>query len=149
MIRPATLKDLDQLVALENEGFGSDRISRRSYRHLLTRGHAIILVDDHHGTLRSSCVVLFRRSMTQARLYSFVVAPAYQGQGLAKALIVVLENYLIDKGYTAIFLEVREDNPHAIGLYQSRHYEIFGVYESYYADKTSAIRMRKLLSHGD
>ena len=148
MIRPATLKDLDKLVDLENAGFSGDRISKRSYRHLLSRGHAIILVDEQNGIIRASCVVLFRRGFTQARLYSFVVAPGYRGQGLGKALMVALENYVVDKGYTAISLEVREDNPQAIGLYQSHSYEIVGLYESYYTDKTHAIRMRKRLSHG-
>jgi ribosomal protein S18 acetylase RimI-like enzyme len=148
MIRPATLKDLDNLVALENEGFSGDRISRRSYRYLLTKGHAIILVDDQDGNLRSSCVLLFRQGSLSARLYSIVVALAYRGQGLAKVLVTALEKTMTEQGYKSIFLEVREDNTQAIMLYQKQNYEIFGMYDAYYDDNASAIRMRKTLSHG-
>ena len=40
MIRPATLQDIDALVDIENQCFGSDILSRRNFRYLLTKGHA-------------------------------------------------------------------------------------------------------------
>jgi ribosomal protein S18 acetylase RimI-like enzyme len=43
-IRPATLADLGALVALEQQAFRTDRISRRQFRYLLTRGHAATFV---------------------------------------------------------------------------------------------------------
>jgi hypothetical protein len=38
MIRPATLADLDTLLALEQACFDSDRLSR--FRYMLTKAHA-------------------------------------------------------------------------------------------------------------
>ncbi|MGB5741739.1 MAG: ribosomal-protein-alanine acetyltransferase, partial [Sedimenticolaceae bacterium] len=37
-IRPATLSDLTALLGLENSCFDDDRISRRQFRHLLSKG---------------------------------------------------------------------------------------------------------------
>lgn len=45
MIRDADLHDLDGLVDIERRSFTTDRISRRSFHHLLTRGNARLLVD--------------------------------------------------------------------------------------------------------
>ena len=43
-IRPATLDDVDALVALECASFDADRISRRSFRNLLQSRSALVLV---------------------------------------------------------------------------------------------------------
>ena len=46
MLRHATLDDIDALLKIENLCFATDRLSRRSFRHLLTRGNAATLVDE-------------------------------------------------------------------------------------------------------
>ena len=51
MIRHATLRDLDGLVELERRSFDADLISRRSFRHLLTRANASLVVADEDGAL--------------------------------------------------------------------------------------------------
>ena len=73
MIRHATLDDLEQLVALEERCFESDRISRRRFRHLLTRANASTLVAEEGGRLLGYVLVLFSRGTALARLYSIAV----------------------------------------------------------------------------
>src|SRR3546814_15818447 len=46
MIRNAELGDIPALVAMEERSFDSDRLSRRNFRHLLTRGKAACLVEE-------------------------------------------------------------------------------------------------------
>lgn len=43
-IREATLDDVDALNKLENACFDTDRISRRSFRWMIEKGHSLLLV---------------------------------------------------------------------------------------------------------
>lgn len=79
MIRPATLDDLDALVAIEERCFDSDRLSRRSFRHLLTRGRAITLVIERDGRLCGYSMALCNTGTSLGRLYSFAVDPGCRG----------------------------------------------------------------------
>ena len=71
--RTATLADVDRLVALEQQCFDSDRISRRQFRHLLGRANAVVLVIERDGQLLGDVVVLFNRATSTARIYSIAV----------------------------------------------------------------------------
>jgi ribosomal protein S18 acetylase RimI-like enzyme len=68
-IRAALVADIDALLAIENAAFATDRISRRSFRLLIERDTASVLVADE-GDLTGYCVVLYRRGSGVARLYS-------------------------------------------------------------------------------
>ena len=59
MIRPAQLKDLDVLMDIENRSFDIDRLTRRSFRYLLTRANAETLVYEDEGRLTGYVMVLF------------------------------------------------------------------------------------------
>ena len=145
MIRAATLADLDALVALE-QGFAGDRMSRSSYRRLLSKGHADVLVHEEAGTLLGSAVVLYRNGFRSARLYSLVVSSDARGRGIGRRLLQAAEEAAQRRGCTLLRLEVREDNEAAIALYRSSGYEIAGRTADYYHDHSAALRMRKALS---
>ena len=91
MLRDAALADLERLVALEQRCFALDRISRRSFRHLLTKAHAFTLVAEQEGRLLGYGLVLQHRTTAAARLYSFAVDPAARRQGLGRRLLEALE----------------------------------------------------------
>ena len=121
MIRDADLHDLDGLVDIERRSFLTERISRRSFRHLLTRGNARLLVDAEDGNIRAYSLLLFQRGTPLARLYSFAVAPEYRGLGVAKALLAAIRAanlvgdglYGVDLKETAegVFVIEINDNP--------------------------------------
>jgi len=145
-IRPATVHDIPALVALENRAFVTDRVSPRSFRHLLTRANAATLVEQHRGTLRGYATLLFNRGNSLARLYSFAVAPEHRGLGVAKALLAEAERVALERGCVYLRLEVRKDNREAKELYRRMGYREFGVVADYYDDHMDAIRMEKPLS---
>ena len=145
-IRPAVLGDLDALVELEARCFITDRISRRSFRHLLTRGHARILVAEADGGLAGYVGVLFSRGTSMARIYSLAVAPRRRGRGLGRALVAAAEAAAREHNCGEVRLEVRADNAGAIGLYESAGYRRFGMLADYYEDHADAIRLRKSLA---
>ncbi|MCB1972907.1 MAG: hypothetical protein KDG54_21155, partial [Geminicoccaceae bacterium] len=61
MLQPASLAHLDALTALENHCFETDRLSRRNFRHMLTKANAALIVDEQDGQLRGYVLVLFSR----------------------------------------------------------------------------------------
>lgn len=146
MIRPATTTDLPVLISIENHCFDVDRLSERSFRHLLTRGNAVTLVDETDNTLRGYAMVLFHRNTSIARMYSLATDPAWRGQGLGKALIAAAEAAALDRGMVSMRLEVRTDNKAAQQLYRALGYQEFATVADYYEDHADAIRFEKELA---
>jgi ribosomal protein S18 acetylase RimI-like enzyme len=144
-IRPATIADVPTLVELENRTFTGDRLSARSFRHLIRHGGAAMLVEEMGGVIRGYAVVFFRRGTSVARLYSFAVAPEHRGQGLAKALLLASERVARARGAAALRLEVHKENAGAQALYRKAGYRDFGILRDYYEDGGDAVRMEKPL----
>jgi ribosomal protein S18 acetylase RimI-like enzyme len=148
-IRDAVPDDLNALVALEKRCFELDRLSRRSFQHLITHGHAFILVaDGDDGAMLGNAVVLLHRSTPLARLYSIAVAPEARGRKLGAALLEAAEARALELGSSFMRLEVRPDAPAPYRLYRSHGYRELGTYADYYEDGAHAIRMEKALAGG-
>jgi len=146
MIRTATPQDLNVLVDIENRCFDSDRLSPRSFRHMLTKANAVTVVDAADGVVRGYAMVLFNAGTSLARMYSIAVDPAWRGQGLGRELLQAAEQQALDRDCVYMRLEVRKDNPASIALYRSMGYRQFGVYDDYYEDHMEALRFEKELA---
>ena len=146
MIRQARVEDLDALLGIENRSFTSDKITRRSFRYLLTQGNAATLLDEQDHTIRGYTLLLFNDATSYARLYSLAVDPAYRGQGIAQALLEASEQCAIENDCISLRLEIRRDNRPSIDLFVKNAYRQFGTIDDYYEDHMSAVRYEKLLS---
>jgi ribosomal protein S18 acetylase RimI-like enzyme len=146
MIRPATLEDLDTLVAIENRSFVIDRFSRRSFRYLLTKANAVNLVDERDGKVRGYVTLLFNTGTSLARLYSLAVDPDARHLGIGSALTAAAEQSALDHECITLRLEVRKDNSDSIRLYKKLGYKEFGVLPDYYEDHMEALRFEKNLA---
>ncbi|MGD8206779.1 MAG: GNAT family N-acetyltransferase/peptidase C39 family protein [Thiohalocapsa sp.] len=153
MIRPAIDADLDALVALENDCFDSDRLSRRRFRYMLGRAQAVLLVAEHTAAipgptsgLLGYVLVLFNRATSVARLYSIAVAQTGRRQGVASALIEAAERATWDADRAYLRLEIRRDNLASQRLFEGLGYRRFGVLADYYADRMEALRYEKQLA---
>ena len=144
-IRHATLKDLAALVALEASSFDNDRLTRRNFRHLLTRGKAETLVFEQDDLLLGYVMLLFHAGTSLARLYSLAVDSHHRGKGIAHALLEAAEKAALDRGCISLRLEVRKDNPGAIHLYEKHGFSLFGTRPDYYEDHMTALRYEKRL----
>jgi len=142
-IRPARLTDLDELVALENASFDSDRLSRRSFRHWLTTQHRALLVAETQQHICGYILIIYHPGTRLARVYSLAVSQQQRGQGIAKALMLAGEQAARDDGRLYLRLEVSVDNTSAIGLYQALGFQKFGFYRDYYEDHKDALRYQK------
>jgi len=147
-IRPARASDVDALLAIEHAVFQTDRLSRRSFRRLIDRPSAALLVAEVGAALAGYCIVLFRTGSRTARLYSISTAPRMAGQGMGRMLIEAAEKAAIGRGKRSLRLEVREDNARAIAIYERAGFGMTGRTPDYYQDGTAAIRMEKELAVG-
>lgn len=145
-IRSATAADIGALNDLENRSFLTDRISRSSFRRLVSSPSATVIVASSKGALAGYAVVLFRTGSRTARLYSLAVDPDYRGLG--RELLAAAEKHAADRGCQTMRLEVRDDNLRAKNLYLRTGYRQFGEKLDYYADGATALRFEKGLAAG-
>ncbi|MCK8515538.1 GNAT family N-acetyltransferase [Methylonatrum kenyense] len=139
------MPDLAALVDLEQRCFPGDRISRRGFRHMLTRGNAHLLVVDEAGQMVACLVLLFRRGSSVARLYSIAVHPRRRGTGLAARLVHAAEREARRRGAGEMRLEVRADNQPSQKLFSRLGYACVARSGGYYSDGTAALRFRRRL----
>jgi ribosomal protein S18 acetylase RimI-like enzyme len=144
-IRPATLADLETLVEIEQRCFETDRLSRRSFRHLLTRAKAAVLLHERDGAATGYALVLFHAGTALARLYSFAVLPEHQGLRIGGRLLTAAEEATLAHGYAALRLEVRADNAAARALYHRAGYREMQRLPGYYEDHADGLRLEKTL----
>jgi ribosomal protein S18 acetylase RimI-like enzyme len=140
-IRTATQHDIDPLTAIENRVFPGNRLSRRSFAHLVAAPSAAVLVAEGGAGIAGYAIVLFRRGIDTARLYS--LASVVKGEGAR--LLEAAEAAAAAHGAARLRLEVRRDNARAIALYRRAGYEPIGEFLAYYDDGMAALRFEKAL----
>lgn len=145
MPRPATLDDIPALLAIERRCFATDRLSRRSFRHLLTRGNAVTLLDEADDRIRGYVLLLFSRGTSMARLYSIAVDREFGRRGVADRLLEAAESAALERDCVSMRLEVRRDNPASLALFRRHGYRQFEVVLDYYEDHMAALRFEKRL----
>lgn len=144
-VRQAVPQDLLALLHLESQSFDTDRLSRRSYRGLLNRPSACVLVADHKDATVGALVLLFKQGSAIARLYSLAVLPAARSHGIGRALLRAAEQVALDRDCAVLRLEVRVDNSAARALYQSEGFAEFDRVAGYYGDGADAVRLERSL----
>ncbi|MCB9989905.1 MAG: GNAT family N-acetyltransferase [Rhodospirillales bacterium] len=140
--RFATIKDLAALVALENESFAGDRLTRRQWRYHLNhqRNKVWVCTDDTDHPV--AALLAFFPAGRAPRLYSLATAPSWRGKGLGAALIGVFLKEAADTGAQKAILEVRQDAKGAIALYERHGFKTVRVLPGYYEDGTDGIKMQ-------
>ena len=75
---------------------------------------------------------IFTVIIDEAELLNFCLAPAHQGQGLAKPFLDHVLADMAEQGAANIFLEVRESNEPALRLYVAVGFNEIGGRKGYY-----------------
>lgn len=142
-LRHALASDIPALLGIEERGFVTDHLTRRSFHHMITKANALVLVELHADVIAGYAMVAFHAGTPLARLYSFAVDPSFRGRGVATRLLNAAEQAAIARDCTGLRLEVRRDNTPAIALYMGNGYREFGVHTDYYEDHMDALRLEK------
>lgn len=145
--RAATVDDIDRLCEIELAAhtYSADLIGRRELRHLITRGHADVVVAEEGDRIVGFAVVLLRRGSRVAHGWWIAFDPSEQHHGLATGLFDTEERSLAERGYTAISFEVRCDNERALALYESLGYRVTEDLTDRFGDGVHGVRMVKVL----
>ena len=138
-IRKARPSDAGVLACLEEQIFPSDRMSRRRFAALAKRPSAFILVACRGRDVAGYAILLTRRGIRSARLYSLAVASDMAGRGVGKRLLCEVEAAARRRRARRLHLEVRADNGKAIRFYENAGYGLIGRRPDYYSDGTTAL----------
>ena len=138
--------DIDELAAAEKICFPGDPWSRESFLEALGSGSCYILcAKDMQLTKIVAYSVIFCIA-DQADLANIAVLPDCRGRKLGRRLLEKTLEKAYEMGVSEVFLEVRESNAAARGLYLSSGFAEIGVRRNYYsAPRENAVLMMKKL----
>lgn len=139
--RPLRWWDIPAVHDIERHLFPHDAWSIEQFWSELAQPARTYLAADDDGTLVAYAGL--SRVGTDADIQTVAVAADQQGRGLARAMLRQLLDQADASGVTHTFLEVREDNVPALGLYASVGFEEISRRPRYYADGSDAIIMRR------
>lgn len=123
--------DLDSVLEIENCSFVSPW-TKRLFEDTLASPIATCFV--MKKVLRTIGYIMVYSVADEAHILNIAVHPDYRGKGHATSLIQHILNYFDEKGVCEFFLEVREGNLVAIGLYQRLGFEKVGRRKRYYPE---------------
>lgn len=143
MIRPATLDDLDAIMALERASFPTDAWSEAMMREELASPHGHYIVDEQAGRVIGYAGLRAPSGSREADVQTIALAEAARGRGRGRALLTALLEEAGRRRVREVFLEVRADNPVAQALYASEGFAELGRRPGYYQpDDVDAVVMR-------
>lgn len=143
MIRTATINDLDALVQIERECFGSDGWSRYSWQQEFSGNRQIHLAQSDQEPIG---FVVVTPSGDDAELLRIGVLPGYRRAGVARELMAHALSQAARSGLTSMFLEVESTNTGALALYEHAGFTRLSQRANYYGSGRHAeILSRSLL----
>ncbi len=145
IIRKMRKADLEKVLLLENACFSSPW-SEKSFLDAMASENAIYLSAEVNGEVVGYCG--FFLAADSADLCNMLVAEEMRHRGIGERLLQEGFSFLKQKNIENVFLEVRESNAPAIGLYQKMGFEKNGFRRGYYdAPKEDAVLMCSNLFH--
>ena len=142
MIRTARRDDLNELVAIEQRCFTTNRLSRRRLHYMVHNPKARMLVFEEQGVVCGYLLTFVHARSKLARHYSLAVLPQHRRKGIAERLLKTMEDQC---GKMGVKLEIRADNKMAMTLYARLGYQMRRRIESFYEDGMDALEMVKML----
>jgi ribosomal-protein-alanine N-acetyltransferase len=122
--------DVDAVVAIENESFSSPW-RRDTFLELIGRPTAELLVMEHAEEGVIGYAVLWC-ILDQGELANVAIAARMRGLGLGSTLLARVLDIGRERGVETVFLEVRESNARALGLYHRFGFAQVGHRRGYY-----------------
>ena len=145
-VEDASVRFLDELYEIEKQSFKEEAFSKRQIAYLLADYNAISIVARVEGKI--SGFVIGRIDLVWGRpvghIMTLDVAPTLRRRGVATRLMLETEKILRQKGIRECFLEVRENNVAALGLYTKLGYCRVSDLEHYYG-REHGLYLRKTL----
>ena len=147
-LRFADAADVHLLHALHAAAFDTPWPAEEIERLMRILGGFAVLAED----ARPQGFVLTRTVSDEAEILTLAVAPDFRRQGIGRALVEAAAVEAARRGARSFFLEVAEDNPAALALYEGADFQAVGLRRAYYARPNAApadalVLRRPLNSH--
>lgn len=143
--RPMAAEDLDLVEAIEREGQDAPW-SRQIFQDCLDVGYDCRMILRGREPVG---FVIVSRVLDEAHLLNIVLDGSWRGRGIARDVLIALQQELFDQGASLFFLEVRESNTPARRLYEQLDFHISGFRQRYYrtrdGGREDAVLMSKQL----
>ena len=113
-------------------------VEQNAYSHPWRQGHFVdALHSGYHMPVwfdqeEVMAYLVAMRGADEVHLLNFTVAPLFQGQGLAAAMLHYLETWSVQQGVHSIWLEVRASNARALSVYAAHGFVQDGIRPGYY-----------------
>ncbi len=127
MIRDMDIGDLGEILAIEETCFSADKWQAEDFTYRFSDPRFVNLVYECDG--RVAGYIPAFAVLDEMCIDSVAASSSYRRMGIAKELI---GRCIARKHPTKLFLEVRESNAPAIGLYTSIGFEKVGLRKNYY-----------------
>ena len=124
----------NKLANLHQKCFPNKPWSADDFRDLKNSGCEIIMSENGF--------IVYRIAVDEAEIITIGVNPEMRRQGIASAMIGIIEKTLLNQGIKKIFLEVATTNTPAQKLYENMGFKVVGLRPKYY-DGVDAILMSK------
>ena len=141
-VRLWTEQDLPSIMAAEEACFG-DPWTKEMVEAEFARNDFLGLIAKFEGEFVGyvAATALFE----DGEIAKIAVMPAFRGKGYGKRLMDEAFLEFKKRGVERVFLEVREGNTPAVGLYNGCGFEKTRIRKRYYADGENALEMKKEL----
>lgn len=103
---------------------------------------ALVGYDEHNTPIACGCFKVIATDTVEIK--RMFVAPLFRRQGFSRMLLMDLEAWACELGYTKAILETGKGQPEAIGLYTQCGYRIIANYGAYVGMENS-VCMQKVL----
>jgi len=140
-IGPMTEADVAAVAALEAENF-SRPWSYDAFLKILSDENYIVMIAKKEDAFLGYCVLLCTGE--EADITNVCTAPSARGKGVATEMLTALMEEGRSRGVVEFFLEVRESNTPARGLYTKLGFEEIGLRKNYYEEpREHAVLMKR------
>ncbi len=133
-IRQFTTDDLPSILIIQARNPLAAQWLKSDFTGLAEDPHGAILVGEFESMIPPKVVgfAAFRRMIDEAELRNMAVDPEHQHQGVGRALLEEVRKTLLKAGAKRVYLEVRESNKAALGLYYSVGFSLHSLRKDYY-----------------
>lgn len=151
--RPMTEADIPAVMAMESQAclHPVHAWSDDNYRSSMRAGYWLrVRTDVQTGQVLAVCVAM--DGVDEMHLLNIAVDRSLHGQGVAQDFMRVLYQLCVQRGATALWLEVRPSNVRAKTLYERQGFESVGLRKNYYPapeGREDALVMRRYITPHD
>jgi ribosomal-protein-alanine N-acetyltransferase len=137
--------DLAEMLALERESYSHPWSEASLISAVEDPEVDVLVLRDPDGALAAHCI--FQVVAGELHVHNLAVAPRFRRQGLARFAMELVHGVAVRRRARVAYLEVREGNAPARGLYGALGYEPIGRRRGYYdAPAEDALVLRRGLA---